>query len=570
MRNNAWALPLSCLALGALCNACTTSHYRKSADREVYRVLQKKEMAALGKTNDFTINTPYSSRNPDDIKSLEIIQDRLFSEKRKLTLDEALDTAVAHNRTYQFRKESLYLAALALTRERYEFRPKFSAGSTPSATRYENADIAGEVKSQIGVDQLLKTGASLGLTVANDLLRFYTGDARPLATTLVSVNLLQPLLRGANSKIVEESLTQAERNVVYEIRSFSHFQRTFALDIVTTYYRQLQQKDAVRNEYNNYQNLVASRERAEMLSKDRLPAFQVDQASQDELRAKSRYILAVERYLATLDQFKTTLGLSLGVELSLDDSALEQLTQIGLIPVVLAEEQGYELAVAHRLDLLNAIDRFEDTKRKIKVAADQLKGSLNLFANASLASQGPTDYASFDINQYRSSAGLQLNLPLDRLAERNNYRTALINFEREIRALSLSLDTTRNEVRQGIRTLEQARQDYEIQKSAVELANRRVDSAQTLLQAGRAQIRDLLEAQSAQLQARNAVTQALVDYHVARLGLLLDLGVLRIDQEAFWLRDQPLPGLAPQPQPAPGTVPRNEEIIPPDKLFGKS
>lgn len=558
---------LVCAAL--LFSGCSAAHYRKSADKEVYQILKKKEMTVLGKTNDFNIDTEFSQRNPDDIKSVDIIHDRLFSDKRGLTLQQALDTAFATNRNYQLRKETLYLAALDLTRERYAFKPHFSAGSTLSATRYENGDVAGEVRSQVGVGQLLKSGGNLGLTIANDLLRFYTGDPRPAATTLLSVNLLQPLLRGANSKIVEEALTQSERNVVYEIRSFSHFQRTFALDIITTYYRQLQQKDTVRNEYNNYQNLVMARERAEALSRDRLPAFQVDQASQDELRAKSRYILAVERYLATLDDFKITLGLSLGVELSLDDSALEELTQTGLIPVVLGEEEGYQIAVGHRLDLLNAIDRFEDSKRKIKVAADRLKADVNLFANASLASEGPTDYASFNVNSYRAGAGLQLNLPLDRLVERNSYRTALINFERELRSLSLTLDNTRNEVRRGIRTLEQARQDYQIQKTAVELADRRVASAQILLQAGRAEIRDLLEAQSAQLQARNAVTQSLVDYHVARLGLLLDLGVLDTEQERFWLRDQPIPALTPRSQAnAPAAAP-TEEVVPPEKLFGK-
>jgi len=547
---------------------CSTAHYRKSADKEVYNILLQKEVTVLGKTNNFNIKTAYSARQPDDIKGLEIIQDRLFSDKRKLNLDGALQTAIASNRTYQFRKEGLYLSALALTQQRYAFKPKFFAGSTVSATRYENADVSGQVSSQVGVDQLLKSGASLGLTIANDLLRFYTGDARPAATTLVSVDLLQPLLRGGNSKIVEENLTQAERNIVYEIRSFSHFQHTFALDIVATYYRQLQQKDTVRNEYHNYQNLVMARERAEALSRDRLPAFQVDQASQDELRAKSRYILAVERYLATMDDFKTQLGLPLGVEITLDDKALEDLTQTGLIPVILGEEEGYQIAVAHRLDLLNAIDRFEDSKRKIKVAADQLKGTLNIFANASLPSQGPTDYAAFDINRYRSTAGLQLNLPWDRLSERNDYRSALINFEREIRALSLALDDSRDEVRQGIRSLEQARQNYQIQKGAVELADRRVDSATILLQAGRAQIRDLLEAQSAQLQARNAVTQALVDYHVARLQLLLNLGALDTGQERFWLRDQPIPGLAPRVQGPSQPTGQSDEIIPPDQLFG--
>src|SRR5690606_34926554 len=124
-----------------------------------------------------------------------------------------------------------------------------------------------------------------------------TGDPRRTATTVLSLDLVQPLLRGAGSDIVAENLTQAERNVIYEVREFAHFQKSFAVDIASSYYRILQQQDAVRNEYNSYRNLPVARERAEALARDRLPEFQVDQARQDELRARNRYILAVERYL---------------------------------------------------------------------------------------------------------------------------------------------------------------------------------------------------------------------------------------------------------------------------------
>jgi hypothetical protein len=50
-------------------------------------------------------------------------------------------------------------------------------------------------------------------------------------------------------------------------------------------------------------------------------------------------------------------------------------------------------------------------------------------------------------------------------------------------------------------------------------------------------VRDLLEAQDAQLRARNSFAAALVDYHVTRLQLMRDLGVLRVDEDKFWLAD---------------------------------
>ena len=548
----------------ALSSGCSASHYRTSADREVYKILREGELKHLGKTNDFNIDTRYSKRAPDSIKSAEIIQERLLAEQRKVGLEEALKIAVASNRQYQFRKESLYLAALTLTKERYDFGPKFSASATATGLRDSNGEKSGEIRSQIGVDKLLKGGGRVGIAIANDVLRYYTGNPRPTATSTLSVNLLQPLLRGAGAAIVAENLTQAERNLVYEIRAYSHFQNTFAVEVVTTYYRLLQQKDTVRNTYSNYRNLLVARERAEALAIDRLPVFQVDQARQDELRAKSSYLLSVEGYKISLDRFKNTLGLPIGVEISLDDAALEDLTKAGLLPVQLTETDGYAMAVKSRLDLLNEIDRFEDSKRKIKVMANALKADLNIFADASLGSEGPTDYAKFDLTKYRAGAGVQLNLPLDRLRERNNYRASLVSFERQIRSLSLTLDDARNDVRQGLRTLEQLRQNYQIQQNAVELADRRVEIAPLLLQAGRAQIRDQLEAQTAQFQARNALTQALVDYHVARLGLLINIGKLETGEDHFWTRDQPSSKRGDV-----SAAPVEAEVIPPEKLFGK-
>ena len=550
-------------AVLCLFGGCTASRYRRSADKETYKIIQEKQKAALGETNAFSIDTPYSGRKPDDIKADEIIADRMREAKEVLTLPEALRIAVVDNRQYQLRKEQLYLTALALTGERFAYVPQFFAGTGVRGERTANGEESIGVENRIGFDKLFKTGGRIGLDLANDLLRFYSGGRSDSALSTITLSLAQPLLRGAGAKIAAENLTQAERDVIYEIRAFSYYQDTFAFDIVTTYLRLLQQQDTVKNQYENFLSRVTLRERAVAWSVDRLAPFQADLAAQEELSARNSYILAVERYRTSLDQFKITLGLPVGYEIRLDEKVLRDLEAIGLLPVPLSNEESYDLALKRRPDLLNEIDVFEDSKRKIMVAANRLKPDLLLFANASLDSRRPTDYARFNLNEYSLNGGMSLDLPLNRKLERNNYRQSIILFERQLRTLALFLDDLKSALREDLRTLELSRQTYDIQTRAKQLADRRVESSELSLQAGRVQVRDVVDAQTARVQAYNAATAALVEYHLTRMRLLLDLGILKTAKEQFWLDYGELPKPGPE-APAPAAP---NQLITPDELF---
>ena len=74
---------------------------------------------------------------------------------------------------------------------------------------------------------------------------------------------------------------------------------------------------------------------------------------------------------------------------------------------------------------------------------------------------------------------------------------------------------------------------YEIQKNAVELAQKRIESASLKLDAGRADTRSLLEAQRSLLDAQNSATSALVEYSLARINLFRDLELLRVDAQGL-------------------------------------
>lgn len=560
--------------------SCSTDHFQTSADTEVAGIVARNQTAVLpAPAAPLDITTPYTGIHPKHIPAELIVRQRQADKPRYISLEEAVAISVRSRRDYQSEKEALYLVALDLTRARHVYSPAITTLGTQAkltSTTLKNAsgdynetNRQSTVNSRASFEQAFRTGGALALDLAQGLASFYIGGAGDYGSTrFFTGRLTQPLLRGRGS-IATENLTQRERNVAYAVRSFSRFQERNVIDITSAYCRILQEKDRVRNEFASYQNLVVFADRARALAEDRLPRFQFDQAKQSELRARARYISAVNSYNNLVDNFKITLGLPLGGTLLLEDSPLRTLERNALPEIPFDSAAALDLALRHRLDLFNEIDRFEDAKRKIQVAADAFKPGLNLFAGLDAdTDNGSRPYSNFDANAYYSRIGIDLDLPIDILDERNNYRRARIDFERQIRQLSLALDRTHADLRSGLRGLDLSRQTYQIQQNALKLANQRVEGANLLLDAGRATTRDLLDAQTDLLNAQNGVTSALVDYHLTRLNLLYNLGLFDANLPEFWVRNPQFPAMnRKESPPTPVITTASERLITPEELF---
>jgi outer membrane protein TolC len=242
----------------------------------------------------------------------------------------------------------------------------------------------------------------------------------------------------------------------------------------------------------------------------------------------------MESYEAVLDDFKIELGLPTDALIELDEKEMQLLLQTGIVHPDIPENEAVKTALHKRLDLLTANDRLADASRKVYVAKNDLLPYAELQFNYDVDTEGPRRYDNFRWDRENYSASADLELPLDRKAERNAYREALINADRAVRNASLREDTVKQEVRLAWRGLQQARESYQIQKRSLELAERRVESVSLLLQAGRASTRDLLEAQEALVNAQNSLLRALVDHTIARLELLRDMENLKITEKGIW------------------------------------
>ncbi|MBI4600490.1 MAG: TolC family protein, partial [Planctomycetes bacterium] len=449
---------------------------------------------------------------------------------RILDLATALRVALANNRDYQAQKEQVYLAALALTLAQHAFAPRFLGMITGDWSRDASAQESGSVSPSFTWNMLFANGARLSINVLQNFFRFFTGDRREVAATILSGTITQPLLRGFGTEIVREPVTQAERDVAYQVRAFERFRRTFAVQVVSEYYRVLEARDRVTNAYLNWQSLVTSRDRVEDYARaGRLAQFEVDQARQQELVAQDQWSSAVERYEGAIDDFKITLGIPVESDITLEQVELEKLGAQPVQGLDVAVEDAIARALERRLDLVTARDQVEDAARRTRVAADALRAQLDVSANASLESGGGAQ-KPFKLNadDLAYGVGFDLDLPLDRKAERNAYVEALIAHQREQRDLSLLQDNVRLTVRDAYRRLEREVVSYGIQRASLALAEERVAMTSDLLLAGRSTTRDLLESLSALNGARNALTTALINHAVARLEFLRDSDSLRV------------------------------------------
>jgi outer membrane protein TolC len=159
---------------------------------------------------------------------------------------------------------------------------------------------------------------------------------------------------------------------------------------------------------------------------------------------------------------------------------------------------------------------------------------MNFAASSNTASTNgrPTE---FDLRDSTWGLGLGLDLPIDRLPERNAYRSSLISLDSTRREVEEFGDSIRVSLRDALRDTEISVLSFKIQRESVVLAERRVESTALRLNAGRADTRDVLEAEEALLDSRNAATNSLVDYQLALLALYRDAEHLEVVEEGIFL-----------------------------------
>ncbi|MEM7557769.1 MAG: hypothetical protein AAF394_01475 [Planctomycetota bacterium] len=422
------ALCLHLLAGLLAVGGCSRSKYRVAADQEAYQIIAQKNCDPRWTAPKFNIDVDARSRyfdpyrpdcspaprdDPSSHRYMHCVDGkegwdqweefgtRAFLENPawrsalseyvpinesgalRLDLDSALKLAYVHSPNHQSQLETLYLAALDVSRERFRLDTQFFGGSSlnynhngglgpaaiatsavPGQSYQISGPFPGEQQTRLSLGrtganptlQARRSLASAGELIAgfaNSFVIEFTGPNQGLHSSIASFALTQPLLQRAGRDVALEQLTFFERVMLANIRGYTQFRQGFYTQVAigeagvvgpqrrgsgTTlqifggqggiggYIGLLQQLQIKRNAEDNLNLQLRTLDQLEtLLEADQIDLVQVDQFRQNVERDRASLLALTNNYENALDRYKTsTLGLPPDLPLEVDDGLIQQ------------------------------------------------------------------------------------------------------------------------------------------------------------------------------------------------------------------------------------------------------
>lgn len=402
----------------------------------------------------------YSNRTYTERDVLGIGKDsRLYT----INMEQAMTLALINSRGYQTQLEQIYLSSLPVTLQRFNLQPQVYAGLSPTtgtaagigtnpANRYNfrSSEAAGGNQSLLnlgtaaGVGKVFAGGTRALLGFANQVIFNFSGSNPrvPTIQSTIPIQFVIPLLRGAGRAVVLENLTSAERDLLYQIRTFTRFRQQFftsvlvggagapggagVADPTVGFLPLLQQFLVAENNLRNVRELEQFLLKYSELAKGApsgISEREVNLVRQNLLSSKASLIQIVVNLRNQMDSYKIQLGLPPDIPLTLDRSVISDfqtpfrkierwsqlddqsrdfelvegyLEELPKLPDVVID--GYSLAamvenpdltddtlmaaqrvaLENRLDLMNTRAELYDAWRQLKVTSNALLGTLNI------------------------------------------------------------------------------------------------------------------------------------------------------------------------------------------------
>jgi outer membrane protein TolC len=220
-----------------------------------------------------------------------------------------------------------------------------------------------------------------------------------------------------------------------------------------------------------------------------------------------------------------------------------RLEAITLEPNSMTPETALDIASANRLDWMNQRCALQDAKRHIDIAADRLKGGLNVTFDGKLGTvdQNGVDFGS---KTGQMMLGLAWDSPLTRHNEMLDYRRAEIAYQDARRDYYTFVDSVNAQLRQTLRGLQIHQIEFEIARNAILTDAVRVDVMQLRMeqppQRGQkidtSTARDLISALNGLMDSQNTFLDTWVRYQTQRMLLDLNTGTMQLNNAGHWIQ----------------------------------
>jgi outer membrane protein TolC len=442
----------------------------------------------------------------------------------EVNLAAALRLATQHSRSLQAKRERLYLSGLSTLGVERQFEPQ-CAGTVDYVVAWpDGGGKTAVTTARLSARQALPLGGAL--EVGGGLEGTAAGGTNEAAyTTTAGLEVKQPLLAGAGYEASHGELIQARRDLVYALRGFAQERQDFALGISRSYYNLLVRKSVAENTRQNVEQSSFLRRRSEALFRiRRAPSIDVLRAQQQELSASNSLSQTRSAYAIDVSRFLIEVGLPVDTRVTIGDDLPAKK------PLTLSCDACLKLALANRLDLRTQEDQLADARRRLRLTKNAFLPKAEAHGRAGVTGD-PAASPAWPEGGADYSAGITVEVPLDRRDRQDAIKSAAIAVAAAERSAAEKRDTVRVEITDSFSKLEALSATVEIENRNIELAQRRADYAAFRFRNGELSNRDVVEAQNELLNARNAYAGALVQYESQRLQLLRDVGLLDVGRD---------------------------------------
>ena len=443
-----------------------------------------------------------------------------------LTPSTTLALAFLHSRDLQTEREKLQATVLDLLAARRKVGLTSSlSGGVRKVVEGESSSSASTPTSSVSLSlgDTLRSGAIFTVSGAETIDLDPVSEADREFRSIASAKLKQPLLKGAGFEASHGGLIQAERTLVYGLRSFELARQELALTLLKGLYDLVQLENVVDNTAKSLEQASFLKRRSEAMFKVQLaPYLDVLRSEQQELSAKAQLDESRTSYTNGVRRFVADLGLPSTTPTHLD-------TPLPLLRPLRADAHlCLETARDRRLDLHTARGRVEDAERNLRVARQSRLPDVGATVATGVRTDRAEDFPGENA-ETSTEVGLEFSIPLDGRADRDAVRLAELALAQAQRALESLNEDIEVGVSRSFARLHAAERRVEIERRNLDIAGRRVENAVFRFKNGELSNRDVVEAEDELLLARNSLAQSLITHELERLGLLKDLGLLELD-----------------------------------------
>ena len=223
---------------------------------------------------------------------------------------------------------------------------------------------------------------------------------------------------------------------------------------------------------------------------------------------------------------------------------------IELVDVSINSKEATQIARCMRRDWMNARASLVDSWRNIEFVANRLEAQVDLVFDGDIRTRPDASNPfklRYDTGNLR--AGFRFDAPIVRLAERNSYRSALINYQQSKRTFYEFEDSISRNLRAIERAIVLNKTQFEVNRlnlksslQTVEINNLNLDAPvqnnRGSASAGLAN--DITRAINSLTGAQDSLLQSWLSYEIARRNLDFDMGTMLLDENGRGIDPGPI------------------------------